>query len=105
MAADAAQALKARAVSLGAPPALPSFCFSDWVLFKEAERLAMKELEAEWAREAQEASDSDDDVEHIRCVTCHLRNRSTRAYLTFPIVLFTCTAGGGRWRVKSDSLL
>ncbi len=36
MAADAAQALKARAVSLGAPPALPSFCCSDWVLFKEA---------------------------------------------------------------------
>ena len=36
MAADAAQALKARAVSLGAPPALPSFCCSDWVLFTEA---------------------------------------------------------------------
>ena len=36
MAADAAQALKARAVRLGAPPALPSFCCSDWVLFKEA---------------------------------------------------------------------
>jgi hypothetical protein len=36
MAADAAQALNARAVSLGAPPALPSYCSSDWVLFKEA---------------------------------------------------------------------
>ena len=36
MAADAAQALKARAVSLGAPPAMPSYCSSDWVLFKEA---------------------------------------------------------------------
>ena len=59
----------------------------------EEELIAMKELEAEWAREAQGASDSDDDVvdvEHkrARCVTCHLRNRSTRAYLTFPIV--TC---------------
>jgi hypothetical protein len=31
-----AQALKARAVSLGAPPAMPSYCSSDWVLFKEA---------------------------------------------------------------------
>ena len=62
----------------------------------------MKELEAEWAREAQGASDSDDDVVLVPppkraaqgggggggCVTCHLRNRSTRAYLTFPIV--TC---------------
>jgi len=36
MAVDAAHALKARAVSLGPPPALPSFCCSDWVLFKEA---------------------------------------------------------------------
>jgi hypothetical protein len=36
MAADAAQALNARAVSLGAPPALPSYCSGDWVLFKEA---------------------------------------------------------------------
>ena len=63
----------------------------------------MKELEAEWAREAQGASDSDDDVvdvEHkrARCVTCHLRNRSTRANLTFPSSLVTCTAGGGRRR-------
>ena len=36
MAADAAQALQARAVSLGPPPAMPSYCSSDWVLFKEA---------------------------------------------------------------------
>ena len=36
MADDAAQALKARAVSLGAPPALPSYCSTDWVLFQEA---------------------------------------------------------------------
>ena len=36
MAADAAQAMQARAVSLGAPPAMPSYCSSDWVLFKEA---------------------------------------------------------------------
>ena len=48
---------------------------------------------------AQGASDSDDDVELVErtpgrrargCTvrTCHLRNRSTRAYLTFPIVTF-----------------
>ena len=62
----------------------------------EEELIAMKELEAEWAREAQrasESSDADDDVVDVerkraRCVTCHLRNRSTRAYLTFPIVTF-----------------
>ena len=66
----------------------------------EEELIAMKELEAEWAREAQGASDSDDDVvdvEHkrARCVTCHLRNRSTRAYLTFPIVTFHLHRRGG----------
>ncbi len=76
----------------------------------------MKELEAEWAREAQGASDSDDDVVLVEpkraaqggggCGTCHLRNRSTRANLTFPSSLVTCTAGGGRRRrVKSDSLV
>ena len=67
----------------------------------EEELLAMKVLEAEWAMEAQWASDSDDDLvlmpdpKRARggeggggCVTCHLRNRSTRASLTFPIV--TC---------------
>jgi hypothetical protein len=63
----------------------------------------MKELKAEWAMEAREASDSDNDVVHWgrsapgatgaagaaeSCVTCHLRNRSTRASLTFPIVTF-----------------
>jgi hypothetical protein len=68
----------------------------------------MKELEAEWAREAQGASDSDDDVVLVEpkraaqggggCGTCHLRNRSTRANLTFPSSLVTCTAGGGRRR-------
>lgn len=68
----------------------------------------MKELEAEWAREAQGASDSDDDVVLVEpkraaqggggCVTCHLRNRSTRANLTFPSSLVTCTAVGGRRR-------
>ena len=65
----------------------------------------MKELEAEWAREAQGASDSDDDVVLVEpkraaqggggCVTCHLRNRSTRAYLTFPIVTFHLHRSGG----------
>ena len=65
----------------------------------------MKELEAEWAREAQGASDSDDDVVLVEpkraaqggggCVTCHLRNRSTRAYLTFPIVTFHLHRRGG----------
>jgi hypothetical protein len=29
-------ALKARATSLGAPPALPPYCSGDWILFKEA---------------------------------------------------------------------
>lgn len=75
----------------------------------EEELLAMKELEAEWAREAQGASDSDDDVNFMPdpkrarggleggggCVTCHLRNRSTRAYLTFPIVTFHLHRRGG----------
>jgi hypothetical protein len=64
----------------------------------------MKELEAEWAREAQGASDSDDDVVLVEPkraarggggVTRHLRNRSTRAYLTFPIVTFHLHRRGG----------
>jgi len=73
----------------------------------EEELLAMKELEAEWAKEAQGDSDSEGDVVLVPvgpkrarggegCVTCHLRNRSTRAPLTLPIV--TChlhRRGGG----------
>ena len=85
MAADAAQALKARAVSLGAPPALPSFCCSDWVLFKEAKApvfIVDVNLmpDPKRARGGIEGGGG--------CVTCHLRNRSTRAPLTLPIVTF-----------------
>ena len=72
----------------------------------EEELLVIKELEAEWAREAQGASDSDDDVELVErtpgrrargCTvrTCHLRNRSTRAPLNLPIVTFHLHRRGG----------
>ena len=68
----------------------------------EEELLVIKELEAEWAREAQGASDSDDDVVLVKPKraargggTCHLRNRSTRAYLTLPIVTFHLHRRGG----------
>jgi hypothetical protein len=76
----------------------------------EEELLAMKELEAEWAKEAQDAMDSEGDVVLMEpkrarggegCVTCHLRNRSTRAPLTLPIVTFHlhCRVGLG-WGLK-----
>lgn len=74
----------------------------------EEELLAMKELEAEWAMEAQVASDSEDDdlmpdPKRARggleggggCVTCHLRNRSTRAPLTLPTLSSLAPQGGG----------
>ena len=75
----------------------------------------MKELEAEWAREAQGASDSDDDVVLVEpkrrpgaaggasLVTCETAQRAPTS--PSPSSLFTCTAGGGRRRVKSDSLV
>ena len=77
----------------------------------------MKELEAEWAREAQGASDSDDDVvlvppkraaqggrgQGASLVTCETAQRAPTS--PSPSSLFTCTAAGGRRRVKSDSLV
>lgn len=76
----------------------------------EEELFAMKELEAEWAREAQGGSDSDDDVVSwstsvpgASLVTCETAQRAPTS--PSPSSLFTCTAGGGRRRVKSDSLV
>ena len=71
----------------------------------EEELLVIKELEAEWAREAQGASDSDDDVVLVEpkrrpgaaggasLVTCETAQRAPRS--TSPSSLFTCTAGAG----------
>ena len=85
----------------------------------EEELLATKEFEAEWAREAQGASDSDDDVVLVEpkraarggggggggcvLVTCETAQRAPTS--PSPSSLFTCTAVGGRRRGKSDSLV
>ena len=73
----------------------------------------MKELEAEWAREAQGAptttwcscrrSARPRAAEGASLVTCETAQRAPTS--PSPSSLVTCTAGGRRRRVKSDSLV